>query len=84
MLAAMYEQLLEILPLRPTAVVVRSEPEAVEATYASLTQALLQSENEEPAETVLGCRPTSGRGPTASRRILAMPFRGSRQVPMGS
>jgi predicted kinase len=42
MLAAMYDQLMEILQLRPSAVVVRSEPEAVENTYASLMRALLQ------------------------------------------
>jgi hypothetical protein len=40
MLAAMYDQLLEFLRLRPSAVVVRSEPEAVEKTYASLLQVL--------------------------------------------
>jgi hypothetical protein len=40
MLAAMYDRLLEILELRPSAVVVRSEPEAIEMTYASLLQAL--------------------------------------------
>jgi AAA domain len=41
LLAAMYDQLLEILELRPSAVIVHSEPDAVEETYASLTQALL-------------------------------------------
>jgi len=46
MLAAMYDQLVEILQLRPSAVVVRSEPEAVENTYASLVQVLLPSEHE--------------------------------------
>ncbi len=46
MLAAMYDQLLEILQLRPSAVVVRSEPEAVENTYASLMQVLHQSKHE--------------------------------------
>ncbi|GAA2093024.1 hypothetical protein GCM10009841_02360 [Microlunatus panaciterrae] len=51
MLAAMYDQLLEILQSRPSAVVVRSAPEAVEETYASLTQALLQSgDRAEPVE----------------------------------
>jgi hypothetical protein len=41
LLAAMYDQLLEILELRPSAVIVHSVPDAVEETYASLTQALL-------------------------------------------
>ena len=40
MLAAMYDQLMDIVELRPSAVVVRSEPDAVEDTYALLTQAL--------------------------------------------
>jgi hypothetical protein len=39
-LAAMYERLMEFLRLRPDAVVVRSEPGAVEATYAALIAAL--------------------------------------------
>ena len=46
MLAAMYDRLLEILQLRPSAVVVRSEPEAVENTYASLTRALGSKQEE--------------------------------------
>jgi hypothetical protein len=46
MLAAMYDQLVEIVQLRPAAAVVRSEPEAVEDTYASLLQVLLQSRHE--------------------------------------
>ena len=41
MLASMYDKLLEILQLRPLAVVVRSEPEAVDSTYAALMQVLL-------------------------------------------
>ena len=40
MLAAMYDQFLDILELRPSAVVVRSEPDAVEGTYALLVQVL--------------------------------------------
>jgi predicted kinase len=40
MLASMYDQLLEILQLRPSAAVVHSKPEAVENTYASLSQIL--------------------------------------------
>lgn len=40
MLASMYDRLLEILQLRPSAVVVRSEFDAVENTYASLTEVL--------------------------------------------
>jgi predicted kinase len=40
MLAAMYDQLLEISQLRPSAVVVRSELEAVEDTYAALMHVL--------------------------------------------
>ena len=39
-LAVMYDRLIEVLQLRPEAVVVRSEPEAVEATYAALIAAL--------------------------------------------
>jgi hypothetical protein len=46
LLAAMYDRLSEILQLRSSAVVVRSEPEAVEETYASLVQALHQSRRE--------------------------------------
>ena len=40
MLASMYDRLLEILPARPAAVVIRCEPEAIEATYALLLEAL--------------------------------------------
>lgn len=40
MLASMYDRLLEILPARPAAVVLRCEPGAVEATYALLLEAL--------------------------------------------
>ena len=40
MLASMYDQLLEVARLRPSAVVVRSELDAVEATYLSLLRAL--------------------------------------------
>jgi len=40
MLGSLYDQLLEILPLRPDAVVVHSVPEAIEETYASVVQAL--------------------------------------------
>lgn len=40
MLASMYDQLLQILRLRPSAVIVRSKFEAVEDTYASLLHAL--------------------------------------------
>ena len=43
MLAAMYDRLLDVVRHCPAAVVVRSEPEAVEQTYASLMQALRQS-----------------------------------------
>jgi AAA domain len=43
-LAAMYDRLLEVLRRRPAAVVVHSEPGAVEATYALLTQVLAQAE----------------------------------------
>jgi predicted kinase len=39
-LAAMYDRLMEVLQLRPAVVVVRSQPEAVEATYAALIAAL--------------------------------------------
>jgi predicted kinase len=46
LLAAMYDRLLEVVRLRPLAVVVRSEPEAVESTYASLTRVLLQFEQQ--------------------------------------
>ena len=40
MLAAMYDRLLDVVRQCPAAVVVYSEPEAVEQTYASLMQAL--------------------------------------------
>ena len=40
MLAAMYDQLLEVARSRPSSVVVRSEFDAVEATYTLLVQAL--------------------------------------------
>ena len=39
-LASLYDQLMEILPLRPAAAVVHSEPEAIEDTYAALVKAL--------------------------------------------
>ena len=39
MLAAMYDQLLEVLRSRPSAVVVRSEPGQVESTYAAVVRA---------------------------------------------
>lgn len=42
LLAAMYDRLMEILPLRPSAVIVRSQADAVEDTYSSLIQALRQ------------------------------------------
>ena len=40
MLAAMYDRLLALLEARPSGVVVRSEPDAIEATYAALESAL--------------------------------------------
>lgn len=40
LLAALYDRLVEVLELRPSVVVVRSEPGAVDDTYASLTRAL--------------------------------------------
>jgi predicted kinase len=40
MLASMYDRLLEILPARPDAVVIRCEPEAIAATYAELLEVL--------------------------------------------
>jgi hypothetical protein len=40
MLADLYDQLVEILPLRPGAAVVHSEPEAIEDTYALMVRAL--------------------------------------------
>ena len=39
-LAEMYDRLLEVLPLRTSAVVIRSDVDAVESTYAALLQAL--------------------------------------------
>ena len=36
MLASLYDQLMEILPLRPEAVVVHSQPGAIEDTYAAV------------------------------------------------
>ena len=51
MLAAMYNRLLEVLRLRPSAVVVRSEPEAVEQTYASLTRVLQSRHPRRDRET---------------------------------
>jgi hypothetical protein len=45
LLADMYDRLTEVLRLRPSAVVVRSEPEAVEDTYALLIRALRQLES---------------------------------------
>jgi hypothetical protein len=42
MLAAMCDRLIEMLPLRPSAVVVRSEADAIEDTSPSLMQALAQ------------------------------------------
>ena len=39
-LAAMYDRLLDIVQLRPSAVIVLSEPGAIESTYAALTQAV--------------------------------------------
>jgi predicted kinase len=49
-LAAMYDRLLEVLQLRPAAVVIRSEPEAVEATYATLVATLSRTETRERGE----------------------------------
>jgi hypothetical protein len=43
----MYDRLMEVLRLRPAAVVVRSEPEAVETTYAALVAALSRAEDPE-------------------------------------
>lgn len=40
MLAAIYDQLLEVLGSRPSAVIVRSEPGDIDGTYASLERAL--------------------------------------------
>ena len=44
MLGGMYDQLVQILEHRPAAVVVRSEPDAVEATYAALLEVLARFE----------------------------------------
>jgi predicted kinase len=41
-LVDMYDRLLEVLRARPGAVVVRSEPDAVEATYAALERAVAE------------------------------------------
>jgi hypothetical protein len=46
-LAAMYDRLMEVLQLRRAAMVVRSEPEAVEATYAALNAALSRAEAQQ-------------------------------------
>lgn len=43
MLGGMYDQLMAILELRPAAMVVRSEPDAIEETYAAVLQALSAS-----------------------------------------
>ena len=40
MLGSLYDQLVEMLPLRRDAVIVRSAPEAIEDTYALVVQAL--------------------------------------------
>jgi hypothetical protein len=40
LLASLYDQLMEILPLRRAAAVVHSEPEAIEDTYALMVRAL--------------------------------------------
>jgi len=47
MLAAMYDQLLEVLMLRPSAIVIRSELGAVEDTYASLIHPLQSPTQDE-------------------------------------
>lgn len=39
-LAGMYDQLIEVMQARPSAAVISSEPDAIEATYALLEQAL--------------------------------------------
>ena len=39
-LGAMYDRLLDVLRARPSAVVVHSEPDAVEKTYAAPEQAV--------------------------------------------
>jgi predicted kinase len=40
MLAGLYDQLMEILPRRPAAVLIRSERQAIDDTYAQLVQAV--------------------------------------------
>jgi predicted kinase len=47
-LAAMYDRLVEVLRLRPAALVIRSAPGAIEETYAALVAALSPVESEEP------------------------------------
>ena len=44
MLANLYDQLMQMLPQRPATRVVRSEPEAIEDTYASVERALVPTE----------------------------------------
>jgi predicted kinase len=46
MLGGMYDQLVQILEHRPAAVLVRSEPDAIDDTYAALLQALAGFESE--------------------------------------
>ena len=46
MLASLYDQLMQILPQRSQAVVVHSEPEAIEDTYAAVVQALLPPDRD--------------------------------------
>lgn len=46
-LAAMYDQLMDVVPLRTRAVVVRTEPGSIETTYALLIQALSRMESQE-------------------------------------
>jgi hypothetical protein len=43
LLASMYDQLLEVVHLRPGAVIIRSEAEAIEETYALLMEGLTRS-----------------------------------------
>lgn len=47
MLAAMYDQLMDVVALRPSAVVIRSELDAVENTYAALIEALQEPTQNE-------------------------------------
>lgn len=47
-LADMYDRLMEIVPLRTRAVIVRIEPESVERTYTLLIEALSRPRSEEP------------------------------------